>query len=45
MRLARRDDEGERETFAVRAGMNLVRKAASRAAKTLALSPPFAQAA
>ena len=45
VRLARRDDEAERETFAVGAGVNLARKTAAGAAKTLALSPPFAPAA
>ena len=43
--FARRDDEAERETFAVRAGMDFTREAAARAAKTLILSPPFAPAA
>jgi len=45
MGFARRDDEAERETFAVRAGMNFTREAAARAAETLILSPPFAPAA
>jgi len=45
VRFARCDDEAERETFAVRAGMDFTREAAARAAKTLILSPPFAPAA
>jgi hypothetical protein len=45
MGLARREDEAERETFTVRAGMDFTREAAARAAKTLAASPPLAPAA
>ena len=45
MRFARREDEAERQTFAVGAGVNFARKAAARTAKSLFLSPPFAPAA
>lgn len=45
MGFARREDEAERQTFAVCAGMDFTREAAARAAKTLAASPPLAPAA
>lgn len=45
VRLARRDQQAKRPAFGIGIGMKFGREATARAAKTLAMSPPFAPAA
>ena len=45
MRLARRQDDADRQALTVGAKVDFGREATKRAAKTLVLSPPFAPSA